>query len=81
MTATNEEQHSDALLAGATAAAGLKEALARVGVVVPSLRAGDPVAGSAFVELGGCNAGAVTKLAEVINAAADANPELRIDGR
>ena len=67
----------DALRAGDAAAAGLREALARVGVVIPSLAGGFPVQGTGRVELGGCNAGVATKLAEVLNAAADALPELR----
>lgn len=72
-----ERAYDDAARAGLAAVAGLKEALARVGVVFPSLRASEPVAGSAHVELGGCSAGTATKLAEIINAAADAVPELR----
>ncbi|MFJ7201052.1 MULTISPECIES: hypothetical protein [unclassified Streptomyces] len=68
---------TNALRAGEAAAAGLKEALARVGVVVPSLRAGFPVQGNGRVELGGCNAGTATRLAEVLNTAADEVPELR----
>ncbi|WSR73684.1 hypothetical protein OG452_34995 (plasmid) [Streptomyces sp. NBC_01197] len=67
-----------ALRAGDVAVAGLKEALARVGIVIPSLQAGFPVNGSGRVELGGCNAGTATRLAEVINAAADSVPELRV---
>lgn len=67
----------DATRAGQAATAGLKEALARVGIVFPSLWAGEPVNGQAFVELGGVGAGTATKLAEVLNAAADALPELR----
>ncbi|MGD6757265.1 hypothetical protein [Streptomyces sp. BH105] len=65
------------LRAGEAAAAGLREALARVGVVLPSLLGGFPVQGNGRVELGGCNAGVATTLAEVLNAAADALPELR----
>ncbi|MFJ8017378.1 hypothetical protein [Streptomyces sp. NPDC096339] len=57
--------------------AGLREALARVGIVIPSLGGGMPVAGHGRVELGGCNAGTATRLAEVVNAAADAVPALR----
>ncbi|WP_432040998.1 hypothetical protein [Streptomyces chartreusis] len=68
---------TDARRAGEVAAAGLKEALSRVGIVFPSLWAGEPVNGNGSVELGGCNAGTATKLAEVINAAADVLPELR----
>ncbi|MFC4883618.1 hypothetical protein ACFPK5_00440 [Streptomyces beijiangensis] len=59
------------------AAAGLREALARVGVVLPSLRASQPVDGNGHVELGGCNAGVATTLAEILNEAADAVPALR----
>lgn len=71
------QRHLDALRAGATAAAGLKEALDRVGVNLPSLTGTPPVQERAHVELGGCAAGVATKLAEVINAAADAHPDLR----
>ncbi|MEU6946575.1 hypothetical protein ABZ957_15305 [Streptomyces sp. NPDC046316] len=83
MTMTAKERaertarETDALRAGEVAAAGLKEALARVGVVIPSLQAGFPVNGNGRVELGGCNAGLATRLAEVLNAAADGLPELR----
>jgi hypothetical protein len=83
MTVTAEDgtQHTatqtDALRAGEVAAAGLKEALARVGVVFPSLWAGEPVNGNGSVELGNCNAGTATKLAEILNTAADELPELR----
>ncbi|MFI8365282.1 hypothetical protein ACIGD1_34660 [Streptomyces sp. NPDC085612] len=75
--AAHNARESDALRAGDVAAAGLKEALARVGIVFPSLQAGFPVNGNGRVELGGCNAGTATALAEVLNAAADALPELR----
>ncbi|GGW24471.1 hypothetical protein [Streptomyces alanosinicus] len=75
--AQHTARETDALRAGHAAAAGLKEALARVGVVIPSLRASQPVSGSGFVELGGCSAGTAITLAEVINSAADALPELR----
>ncbi|WP_344287980.1 hypothetical protein [Streptomyces synnematoformans] len=67
----------DGLRAGEAAAGGLREALARVGVTVPSLAGGFPVQGNGRVHLGICNAGVATKLAEVLNAAADALPELR----
>ncbi|MEU8623158.1 hypothetical protein [Streptomyces sp. NPDC048623] len=67
----------DALRAGDVAAAGLREALARVGIVIPSLAADLPVNGNGFVRLGGCNAGTAVRLAEVLTAAADALPELR----
>lgn len=75
--AERNARDADALRAADVAAAGLKEALARVGIVIPSLQAGFPVNGNGYVELGGCNAGTATKLAEVLNAAADALPELR----
>ncbi|WP_327359842.1 hypothetical protein [Streptomyces sp. NBC_01304] len=75
------QEYLAAVRAGQAAAAGLIEALARVGVTIPSLRASEPVAGNAFVELGGCNAGTATMLAEVINAAADAVPGLRVATR
>ncbi|WP_172639216.1 hypothetical protein [Streptomyces tailanensis] len=72
---------ADAMRAADAAVAGLKEALDRVGIKLPSLWAGQPVNGKAFVELGGCGAGVATKLAEVVNAAADALPELRTSTR
>ncbi|MEC4020838.1 hypothetical protein [Streptomyces sp. H27-D2] len=78
--AERDEQESDALRAADAAVAELKEALARVGMSLPSLRAGMPVNGSGFVELGGCNAGAASRLAKIFNAAADALPELRATG-
>lgn len=87
MTMTAQERRewdardTDAMRAGDAAAAGLKEALARVGIVIPSLKAGFPVNGNGRVELGGCHAGTATKLAEVLNAAADALPELRATAR
>ncbi|WP_374987161.1 hypothetical protein [Streptomyces fradiae] len=81
MTAKERAQRTardgDALRAGEAAAKGLREALARVGVIIPSLTGGFPVNGSGRVELGGCNAGTATRLAEVLNAAADALPQLR----
>lgn len=78
----DDRRYADAVRAATAAAAGLKEALARVGIVIPSLRAGEPVVdGSAFVDLGGCNAGTAVKLAEIVNAAADALPGLRIAAR
>ncbi|MFI9214262.1 hypothetical protein ACIGW7_39800 [Streptomyces sp. NPDC053253] len=75
--AQRNARETDAMRAGDAAAKGLKEALARVGIVIPSLAGGFPVNGSGRVELGGCNAGTATRLAEVLNAAADALPELR----
>ncbi|MFF2572668.1 hypothetical protein [Streptomyces sp. NPDC058084] len=75
--AERNARDTNALRAGDVAAAGLKEALARVGIVIPSLHGGFPVNGSGRVELGGCNAGTATRLAEVLNAAADGLPELR----
>ncbi|MFE7656328.1 hypothetical protein ACFU6M_26130 [Streptomyces bottropensis] len=83
MTLTAKERaertarETDAMRAGEAAAKGLKEALARVGIVIPSLNGGFPVNGNGRVELGGCNAGVATRLAEVLNTAADALPELR----
>ncbi|MEV6332235.1 hypothetical protein [Streptomyces sp. NPDC051909] len=73
------ERELNELRAGEAAAAALQEALARVGIVVPSLRPSLPVNGTAFVELGGCSAGTAVRLAEVLTAAADALPELRAD--
>lgn len=80
MTTANDHTHQttiDALRAGEAAAAALREALDRVGVTFPSLHPGHPVGENAFVELGGCNAGTATRLAEILNTAADALPELR----
>lgn len=68
---------TDAMRAGEAAAKGLKEALARVGIVIPSLGEGLPVNGNGRVELGGCNAGLATRLAEILNTAADELPQLR----
>ncbi|MFF4426805.1 hypothetical protein ACFY04_39720 [Streptomyces sp. NPDC001549] len=75
--AERSARQADAMRAGEAAAAGLKEALARVGIIVPSPGAGYPVNGTGRGELGGCNAGLATRLAEVLNTAADALPELR----
>jgi hypothetical protein len=81
LTATERRERDkrdrDALRAGDVAVAGLREALARVGVTLPSARTAMPVAGQGHVELGGCSAGTATRLAEILNAAADALPELR----
>jgi hypothetical protein len=75
---TDRERAEDAAWRAAGAAAlGLKEALARVGVLFPSLGPGTPVNFQGHVQLGGCNAGTATRLAELINQAADALPELR----
>ncbi|MEU2184578.1 hypothetical protein [Streptomyces thermolilacinus] len=74
---TDAEAELGAQRAGEAAAGGLKEALARVGVKLPSLAPGLPVGHGGRVELGGCNAGTATRLAEILNAAADALPELR----
>ncbi|WP_244967411.1 hypothetical protein [Streptomyces cacaoi] len=63
--------------AGEVAAAGLRDALARVGITLPSLGADLPVCGSGRVNLGGCTAGTATALAEIVTAAADARPDLR----
>ncbi|MEU1078507.1 hypothetical protein ABZ404_38610 [Streptomyces sp. NPDC005878] len=70
-------QHADAVRAGIAAAAGLREALNRVGITIPSLRGSQPVNGCAFVDLGGMNAGTAVRLTEVLNQAADAVPDLR----
>jgi hypothetical protein len=74
----DDRAYDSATRAGQAAVAGLREALARVGVTLPSLRASEPVAGNAHVALGGCSAGTATKLAEIVNLAADALPELRV---
>lgn len=65
-------RHRTAQEAGDKAVEDFKAALARVGLVLPSLRSEEPVDGSGFVTLGGCNVQLATRLAEVINAGADA---------
>ncbi|MYX07736.1 hypothetical protein GTW98_13130 [Streptomyces sp. SID8375] len=60
-----------ALRVGDAAAADLKAALARVDLVLPSLRGSWPVNGGGFVELGGCSAKLAAQLADIINAGAD----------
>jgi hypothetical protein len=72
-----DAREADAVRAGIAAAAGLKEALARVGITIPSLRGSQPVNSHAFVELGGISAGTAVRIAEVLNQAADAVPALR----
>ncbi|MFL4496520.1 hypothetical protein ACJ6WD_35560 [Streptomyces sp. VTCC 41912] len=58
---------------GPTAAAALAAALARLGIVLPSLRdSAVPVNGRPFVELGGCGAPLASQLAQRINEAVDA---------
>lgn len=79
MTTSDTHVELDALRAGDVATAALKEALARVGMTLPSLTSGYPVGGRAFVELGGCSAGTAVQLAEIITAAADSVPQLRVD--
>lgn len=80
---TTKKQHdagTAALRAGESAVRGLREALARVGIVLPSVRASMPVNGQGHVDLGGCSAGTAVRLAEAVNAAADARPDLRTTG-
>ncbi|MEV6549949.1 hypothetical protein AB0M57_14765 [Streptomyces sp. NPDC051597] len=81
MTPTERQVHDaeehTATAAGMAAAAALREALARVGITLPSVRGSTPLAGTAFVELGGTAAGTATRLAEIVHAAADARPDLR----
>ncbi|MFE3770813.1 hypothetical protein [Streptomyces sp. NPDC059122] len=73
MTRPPKKTPRDAHLAGTTAAAALAAALARLGIVLPSLRSSIvPVNGHGFVELGGCNAALASRLAQGINEAADA---------
>ncbi len=67
----------DVRRAGEAATRGLRDALARVGICLPSLRGGVGRAGQGEVELGACPAGLATRLAEVLDIAADAVPELR----
>ncbi|PBC72385.1 hypothetical protein BX261_7258 [Streptomyces sp. 2321.6] len=69
---TAKNAHRDAQLDGTAAASALAAALARLGVVLPSLRGSCPVNGHGFVELGGCNAELASRLAQRINDAADA---------
>lgn len=82
MTSTTTRQQRleaeiEALREGAAAAEALRQALARVGVVIPSLRGDQPVVGRPMVNLGGCTAEVATALAAVATAAADAQPESR----
>lgn len=56
--------------AGDAAVQSPREALDRVGLTLPSLRAGMPVNGRGFVELGGSSAQEAQWLAQVLNAAA-----------
>ncbi|WJY43263.1 hypothetical protein QT196_39070 (plasmid) [Streptomyces sp. P9-2B-2] len=69
---TTKNTQRDAHRAGATAASTLAAALARLDVVLPSLRGSHPVNGRGFVDLGGCNAELASRLAQRINEAADA---------
>ncbi|MCZ4101089.1 hypothetical protein [Streptomyces sp. H39-C1] len=64
------DQHASAT--GDAAAAALKAALARLDLALPSLHSGMPVDGTGYVTLGGCSASLASRLAEVINLAADA---------
>lgn len=68
------------LRAGRTAATGLREALSRIGIVLPSLQGGHPALdGTALVDPGGCPAGTVARLTEARTTAADALPGLRAE--
>ncbi|MFD7095121.1 hypothetical protein [Streptomyces xanthophaeus] len=57
---------------GEDAVTRLAAALARAGVALPSLRNDGPVGGHGFVHLGGCNAELADRLAEVVEAGAQA---------
>ncbi|WP_326813966.1 hypothetical protein [Streptomyces sp. NBC_01763] len=57
---------------GDEATAALKAGPARVDLILPSLRSSQPVNGHGFVVLGGCNVDFAARLAELINAGADA---------
>lgn len=69
------KQRQAALDASDTAAADLRAALVRHGLVIPSLRSSEPVNHQGFVELGGCRADVAAHLAQVLDAAADAMGE------
>ncbi|MEW2578638.1 hypothetical protein [Streptomyces syringium] len=69
------KQRHAALDASDTAAAELRAALARHGLVIPSLRSSEPVNHQGFVELGGCGADVAAHLAQVLDAAADCASE------
>ncbi|WP_405747299.1 hypothetical protein OG422_29485 [Streptomyces sp. NBC_01525] len=69
---TIKNAQRDAELAGAAAASALAAALARLGIVLPSLRSSSPVNGHGFVELGGCSAALASQLAQRIDDAASA---------
>lgn len=75
---TTKNTHRDAELAGEAAASDLAAALARLGIVLPSLRSSSPVNGRGFVELGGCSAALASKLAERINDATIAQEASRV---
>ena len=68
---------ADAWRAADVAAKALQEALARVGVTFPSLRASEPVNSRGFLDLGGLGAGTAVRLAEILTQAADEIPDLR----
>ncbi|MGI5530369.1 hypothetical protein ACQEVX_24180 [Streptomyces syringium] len=69
------KQRHAALDASDAAAADLRAALARHGLVIPSLRSCEPVDHRGFVELGGCRAEVAARLAQVLDAAAEATSE------
>jgi hypothetical protein len=50
----------------------LTAALERAGLVLPSLRSTQPVAGGGFVELGGCSSDLAARLAVIVAAGAQA---------
>ncbi|GGU48256.1 hypothetical protein GCM10010211_10580 [Streptomyces albospinus] len=75
------QQTRQAHVAGATAAATLAAALARLDIVLPSLHGSWPVGNRGFVELGGCSASLASRLAQRINAAADALQAAQQEGQ
>jgi hypothetical protein len=62
-TATTGAKKSDPYLDGIDAAQRLITALARHGIVLPSVRGGHPVREQGFVELGGCSSAVADSLA------------------
>ncbi|MFD7235125.1 hypothetical protein ACFWAT_07425 [Streptomyces syringium] len=69
------KQRHAALDASDAAAAHLRAALARHGLVIPSLCSSEPVNHRGFVELGGCGADVAARLAQVLDAAAGVTSE------
>jgi hypothetical protein len=66
---------------GKSAAAGLTATLQHAGLTLPTVQVAPPPRRADIVSLGGCSAGAAVTLAEIVNAAADATPNLRVTAR